>query len=45
MVLTHIFLNQAANPDIQEYVQGQDVLDIWFDSGTSWAHVLEGKKF
>lgn len=24
-------------------MQGQDVLDIWFDSGTSWAHVLEGK--
>ncbi|CAI5770949.1 isoleucine--tRNA ligase, mitochondrial [Podarcis lilfordi] len=27
--------------DVQDYVQGQDVLDIWFDSGTSWAHVLE----
>ncbi|KAJ6666921.1 hypothetical protein lerEdw1_018923 [Lerista edwardsae] len=25
----------------QDYVKGQDVLDIWFDSGTSWAHVLE----
>ncbi|XP_063159728.1 isoleucine--tRNA ligase, mitochondrial [Candoia aspera] len=35
-------LAKAANHDIQEYVQGQDVLDIWFDSGTSWAHVLEG---
>ncbi|KAL7987375.1 hypothetical protein Chor_006294 [Crotalus horridus] len=34
-------LAKAANPDIKEYVQGQDVLDIWFDSGTSWAHVLE----
>ncbi|XP_033000640.1 isoleucine--tRNA ligase, mitochondrial [Lacerta agilis] len=27
--------------DVQDYIQGQDVLDIWFDSGTSWAHVLE----
>ncbi|KAM6467595.1 isoleucine--tRNA ligase, mitochondrial isoform 1-T1 [Liasis olivaceus] len=34
-------LAKAANRDIHEYVQGQDVLDIWFDSGTSWAHVLE----
>uniref|UniRef100_A0A8C3BPA0 isoleucine--tRNA ligase n=1 Tax=Cairina moschata TaxID=8855 RepID=A0A8C3BPA0_CAIMO len=28
--------------DVLDYVKGQDVLDIWFDSGTSWAHVLEG---
>ncbi|XP_054836659.1 isoleucine--tRNA ligase, mitochondrial [Eublepharis macularius] len=27
--------------DVQDYVPGQDVLDIWFDSGTSWAYVLE----
>nr|XP_034967261.1 isoleucine--tRNA ligase, mitochondrial isoform X2 [Zootoca vivipara] len=32
-------LAQAGN--VQDYIQGQDVLDIWFDSGTSWAHVLE----
>ncbi|XP_077440129.1 isoleucine--tRNA ligase, mitochondrial isoform X2 [Vanacampus margaritifer] len=24
-----------------DYVRGEDVLDIWFDSGTSWAAVLE----
>ncbi|KAK3093657.1 hypothetical protein FSP39_018556, partial [Pinctada imbricata] len=23
-----------------DYVKGQDILDIWFDSGTSWAAVL-----
>ncbi|XP_061481153.1 isoleucine--tRNA ligase, mitochondrial isoform X1 [Rhineura floridana] len=34
-------LAQAGNHDVQDYVQGQDVLDIWFDSGTSWAHVLK----
>ncbi|XP_060102467.1 isoleucine--tRNA ligase, mitochondrial [Heteronotia binoei] len=27
--------------NIHDYVPGQDVLDIWFDSGTSWAHVLK----
>lgn len=25
-----------------DYVRGEDVLDIWFDSGTSWAAVLQG---
>lgn len=25
-----------------DYVRGEDVLDIWFDSGASWAAVLEG---
>uniref|UniRef100_A0A4W5RB18 isoleucine--tRNA ligase n=1 Tax=Hucho hucho TaxID=62062 RepID=A0A4W5RB18_9TELE len=25
------------------YERGDDVLDIWFDSGTSWAAVLEGE--
>ncbi|XP_050172405.1 LOW QUALITY PROTEIN: isoleucine--tRNA ligase, mitochondrial [Myiozetetes cayanensis] len=33
---------KAGGHDISDYVKGQDVLDIWFDSGTSWAHVLEG---
>ncbi|XP_053164848.1 isoleucine--tRNA ligase, mitochondrial isoform X2 [Hemicordylus capensis] len=31
---------QAGKHDVHDYIQGQDVLDIWFDSGTSWAHVL-----
>ncbi|KAH1173168.1 isoleucine--tRNA ligase, mitochondrial [Mauremys mutica] len=33
---------KVGSHDVLDYVQGQDVLDIWFDSGTSWAHVLEG---
>ncbi|NXH37936.1 SYIM protein, partial [Dicaeum eximium] len=33
---------KAGGRDVSDYVKGQDVLDIWFDSGTSWAHVLEG---
>ncbi|XP_053917339.1 isoleucine--tRNA ligase, mitochondrial [Cuculus canorus] len=33
---------KAGGHDVLDYVKGQDVLDIWFDSGTSWAHVLEG---
>ncbi|KAL0969298.1 hypothetical protein UPYG_G00225220 [Umbra pygmaea] len=27
--------------DVTQYVRGDDVLDIWFDSGTSWAAVLQ----
>jgi len=27
---------------VSDYVRGEDVLDIWFDSGASWAAVLEG---
>uniref|UniRef100_A0A674NYX6 isoleucine--tRNA ligase n=1 Tax=Takifugu rubripes TaxID=31033 RepID=A0A674NYX6_TAKRU len=27
---------------VADYIRGDDVLDIWFDSGTSWAAVLEG---
>uniref|UniRef100_A0AAQ4QAJ2 Isoleucine--tRNA ligase, mitochondrial n=2 Tax=Gasterosteus aculeatus aculeatus TaxID=481459 RepID=A0AAQ4QAJ2_GASAC len=26
---------------VTDYVRGEDVLDIWFDSGASWAAVLE----
>ncbi|XP_062864083.1 isoleucine--tRNA ligase, mitochondrial isoform X2 [Trichomycterus rosablanca] len=26
---------------VTDYVRGEDVLDIWFDSGTSWAAVLQ----
>ncbi|KAM9613330.1 isoleucine--tRNA ligase, mitochondrial [Trichechus inunguis] len=35
-------LSQVGGPDALEYVPGQDILDIWFDSGTSWSHVLPG---
>ncbi|XP_049724573.1 isoleucine--tRNA ligase, mitochondrial [Elephas maximus indicus] len=34
--------SQVGGPDALEYVPGQDILDIWFDSGTSWSHVLPG---
>ena len=29
--------------DVTDYERGQDVLDIWFDSGASWAAVLQGE--
>ncbi|PKU48948.1 isoleucine--trna mitochondrial [Limosa lapponica baueri] len=32
---------KAGGHNVLDYVKGQDVLDIWFDSGTSWACVLE----
>nr|XP_060500382.1 isoleucine--tRNA ligase, mitochondrial [Panthera onca] len=35
-------LSQVGGPDALEYVPGQDILDIWFDSGTSWSCVLPG---
>ncbi|XP_071791393.1 isoleucine--tRNA ligase, mitochondrial-like [Asterias amurensis] len=25
----------------EDFVKGEDILDIWFDSGSSWAHVLK----
>ncbi|OWK08218.1 hypothetical protein Celaphus_00010819, partial [Cervus elaphus hippelaphus] len=34
--------SQVGGPDALEYVPGQDILDIWFDSGTSWSNVLPG---
>lgn len=35
-------LSQVGGPDALEYEPGQDILDIWFDSGTSWSCVLPG---
>ncbi|XP_018427666.1 PREDICTED: isoleucine--tRNA ligase, mitochondrial isoform X1 [Nanorana parkeri] len=41
-LLPKTVLKQAGSrAEVQEYEPGRDVLDIWFDSGTSWAHVLE----
>ncbi|XP_077341913.1 isoleucine--tRNA ligase, mitochondrial [Lithobates pipiens] len=41
-LLPKTVLKQAgSNVEVLEYEPGRDVLDIWFDSGTSWAHVLE----
>ncbi|XP_056282810.1 isoleucine--tRNA ligase, mitochondrial isoform X2 [Pseudoliparis swirei] len=35
-----VLKNSKAGP-VTDYVRGEDVLDIWFDSGVSWAAVLE----
>ncbi|KAG9484580.1 hypothetical protein GDO78_010127 [Eleutherodactylus coqui] len=41
-LLPESVLKQAgSSASAQEFVPGRDVLDIWFDSGTSWVHVLE----
>ncbi|KAM6973438.1 isoleucine--tRNA ligase, mitochondrial [Aplochiton taeniatus] len=34
-------LKKSKAGPVADYVRGDDVLDIWFDSGTSWAAVLE----
>lgn len=37
-----MFRCQSKAGPVTDYVRGEDVLDIWFDSGASWAAVLEG---
>ncbi|XP_077477739.1 isoleucine--tRNA ligase, mitochondrial isoform X1 [Stigmatopora argus] len=34
-------LKKSKAGPVSDYVRGEDVLDIWFDSGTSWAAVLQ----
>ncbi|KAM4625658.1 isoleucine--tRNA ligase, mitochondrial isoform 2-T2 [Polymixia lowei] len=34
-------LKKSKAGPVTDYVRGEDVLDIWFDSGVSWAAVLE----
>ncbi|XP_028994181.1 isoleucine--tRNA ligase, mitochondrial isoform X2 [Betta splendens] len=34
-------LKKSKAGPVADYIRGEDVLDIWFDSGTSWAAVLE----
>lgn len=34
-------LKKSKAGPVSDYVPGEDVLDIWFDSGASWAAVLE----
>ncbi len=34
---------QSGFPVDAEFERGQDILDIWFESGVSWATVLTGK--
>ncbi|XP_071164030.1 isoleucine--tRNA ligase, mitochondrial-like isoform X1 [Mytilus edulis] len=38
-ILTKMGLGKAS-----DYVKGEDILDIWFDSGISWAAVLSGEQ-
>ncbi|XP_064411661.1 isoleucine--tRNA ligase, mitochondrial isoform X2 [Latimeria chalumnae] len=37
-------LAKSGDSDPSQYEKGEDVLDIWFDSGTSWAHVLKDQR-
>ncbi|CAB1330720.1 unnamed protein product [Coregonus sp. 'balchen'] len=37
-------LKKSKAGEVTDYERGEDVLDIWFDSGTSWAAVLEEMK-
>lgn len=37
-----VCLHQSKAGPVTDYVRGEDVLDIWFDSGASWAAVLKG---
>ncbi|XP_055956965.1 isoleucine--tRNA ligase, mitochondrial [Patella vulgata] len=40
-LLPHSLLEQLGPDVVNELVKGEDILDIWFDSGTSWATVLK----
>ncbi|XP_041036098.1 isoleucine--tRNA ligase, mitochondrial isoform X1 [Carcharodon carcharias] len=40
-LLTKEVLKKSGGSDVSNYVKGEDILDIWFDSGISWAYVLE----
>lgn len=39
-LLTKEILIKSGGSDVSNYVKGEDILDIWFDSGISWANVL-----
>ncbi|CAH1798662.1 unnamed protein product [Owenia fusiformis] len=38
-----VLIKSGLDPDV-DYSKGEDILDIWFDSGVSWAAVLGGKQ-
>ncbi|XP_038667926.1 isoleucine--tRNA ligase, mitochondrial [Scyliorhinus canicula] len=40
-LLTKEILKKSGGSDVSNYVKGEDILDIWFDSGISWSYVLE----
>lgn len=35
-------VKQAGYSEDAVFTKGEDVLDIWFDSGSTWSHVLKG---
>ena len=35
---------QSGKSTEEEFERGVDIMDIWFDSGSSWASVLESKR-
>ena len=39
---TRELLPDSLRSSADEYVKGQDTMDVWFDSGSSWASVLKG---
>ncbi|KAJ8985159.1 hypothetical protein NQ317_012811 [Molorchus minor] len=36
--------NEYSSSKLTNMVKGEDIMDIWFDSGISWAKVLDGEK-
>ncbi|XP_033498155.1 isoleucine--tRNA ligase, mitochondrial isoform X2 [Epinephelus lanceolatus] len=40
-LLPNEVLKKSKASPVTDYIRGEDVLDIWFDSGASWAAVLE----
>ncbi|XP_048084422.1 LOW QUALITY PROTEIN: isoleucine--tRNA ligase, mitochondrial [Alosa alosa] len=40
-LLPESVLKKSKAGAVTDYIRGEDVLDIWFDSGVSWAAVLE----
>ena len=34
---------ELGGPEYRDYTKGQDIVDVWFESGVSWAAVCEGK--
>ncbi|XP_049917306.1 isoleucine--tRNA ligase, mitochondrial isoform X2 [Epinephelus moara] len=40
-LLPNEVLKKSKAGPVTDYIRGEDVLDIWFDSGASWAAVLE----
>ena len=39
VIILYIQIDVGSSSD---FIKGEDILDIWFDSGVSWASVLPG---